>query len=133
MNVFEYNNHKEVYPELGDKVPSASQYDYKTCQCCMCGILRDNLKLSRTSDQIIEHYKGTIPIPVLVPQYHIRHLEALAGIPKTGNVESDIDLLYTFVGLNLSSYLWEYRYDHVEKLLRKKQARFSNDGQQSIA
>lgn len=138
----EYNNNKGVYEELGDKFPNNPVYDYKTCKCFMCGILRDrvvtNLSMNspkgpKGDDKWISNFAGLRPVTILMPTYFIRHIEELHGVYKTGNTQDDIDHLIAIVALDTSAYLAGYRYPFVKDQLDKKRAKSSYKSEEIAA
>lgn len=119
-HTYEYNNQKGIFPELGDK-PASVKYDYKTCPCWLCDMLRSKIKTnSKGHDGWITNFGDLVPLTILVPQYHFRHLESLYNIHKTGHVDDDMAALLATVTLDLSAYLVGYRYPHIKKLLDEK-------------
>lgn len=124
-HTYEYNNDKGVFPELGDKI-KAAKYDYKTCACWMCDILRDKVKHNAKGyDGWITNFGNLIPLTIFVPQYHLRHIDALYNVHKTGHAEDDMDALLATLSLDISAYLVGYRYPHIKKLLDAKKEKLA--------
>jgi len=119
-HTYEYNNNKGVFPELGDN-PAVVKYDYKTCACWLCDTLRSKIRTgAKGQDGWITNFGNLIPLTILVPQYHLRHLDSLYNIHKTGHPDDDMDALLATLSLDLSAYLVGYRYPHIKKLLDEK-------------
>lgn len=118
---YEYNNDKGFLPELGDKSPQSLAYNYKTCSCWLCGILRDKIAANAKGyDGWITSFGNLVPLTILVPQYHLRHVDSLYNVHKTGNVNDDMEILLSILSLDLSAFLVGYRYPHIKKLLDAK-------------
>src|SRR5690348_18319900 len=64
-HTYEYNNQKGIFPELGDK-PASVKYDYKTCPCWLCDMLRSKIKTnSKGHDGWITNFGDLVPLTIL--------------------------------------------------------------------